>query len=134
MIYHKEKYGIREFGDLTDVRVGDTVQCWDGSKSTNRKISKVNVRAGVARLEPVVYGECVLVPGRSIRFDDIISLSRVIDDGATQNIMDILRPVEIPMDKDDAVADVQTTATTDVVKTPVRKKPIPRKRSLLRKK
>jgi hypothetical protein len=89
VIYRKAKYGLREFGDLTDVRIGDVVQFWDESQHAFRAVIKVNVKAGVARLSPVMYGDYVLHPSKTVRFDDILMLKRTFDDDYTPNIMDM---------------------------------------------
>lgn len=89
VIYRRAKYGLGEIGDLTDVRVGDVVQFWDDSQNAFRSIIKVNVKAGMARLAPVVYEQYTLVPSRSIRFDDIITLQRILDDDHVPTVMDM---------------------------------------------
>ncbi len=89
LIYRKAKYGLGEIGDLTDVRVGDIVQFWDESQNAFRMVIKVNVKAGMARLAPVVYEQYTLVPSRSIHFEDIITLQRVLNDDHTPTVMDM---------------------------------------------
>ena len=91
-IYRKAKYGMEAFGDLGDVRVGDTVQFWDDCQHTSRRIAKVNVAAGVCRLEPVVYEQYTLHPSRTLKFDDILVLYRKYADDYVPNIMDMFHP------------------------------------------
>ena len=92
VIYRKEKYGVVGFGDLGDVRVGDSVQFWDECQHANRRIIKVNPAARVARLEAVQYGQYTLAPSKTLKFDEILILYRTVDDDYTPNIMDMLHP------------------------------------------
>lgn len=104
IIYRKGKFGSEPLGDLTDVRVGDAVRYLDenGANATSR-VAKVNVKAGVLRTEPQMYNEYVLRTAKTLKFDQILGLTRKdtgeTDGASSSPIMDIVHPIpEQPRD------------------------------------
>ena len=77
-IYRKAVKGDKGFGDLTDVRVGDVVGYRDdnGAHASGR-VAKVNVKAGVLRTEVQKYEQYVLRYPKTLKFDQILNLSRL---------------------------------------------------------
>lgn len=104
IIYCKGKFGSEAIGDLTDVRVGDAVRYLDenGANATSR-VAKVNIRACVLRTEPQMYNGYVLRATKTLKFDQILGLTRKdtgeTDGASSSPIMDIVHPIpEQPRD------------------------------------
>lgn len=77
IIFHKGTKTLPDVGNLTDVRVGDSVSYKDenGAHATS-KVAKVNVKAQVLRTEPSKYKDYVLRSACTLKFDKIDKLER----------------------------------------------------------
>jgi len=64
-------------GRPEDIQVGDAVSYWDNTSAFSAgRVEKINAKAGVLRLEAVMYKDQVLRPARKLTFADIIKAER----------------------------------------------------------
>lgn len=67
----------KDIGDITQIKVGDTVVYKDSTKATAAgRVAKVNTRAGKLRVEAQKYKGYTLRPGRSLDFAEILEVQR----------------------------------------------------------
>lgn len=70
----------QDFGDVTQIQVGDTVSYWDAFKSrASGRVEKVNSRAQRLRVASHKYGNHILRPGRTLEFPEVLEVLRPKD-------------------------------------------------------